>query len=327
MTTPGPWQPAFDRAADVAGRLQGEVLVVRDACVVVADAAWPMDQRSEAEAAAVGRTGLVVVPHPTDLVVLLTQTCDLQQTHAQATLCQVALVVEGVEEAFAHQVARGRHPGWVSLPWHDPLSVGDLSRITTLQRSVIVGSEGRGRPRNPSERLCFAEAVSRHLTRIAFPDAVSRVLAPVLERMRERHDRHSPEGQCIAKVTTLRLEAAPDLDADVPDLTVLAILDAGELPSLPPHVAIRQGEVDALVARGKEAAARAVLDAVDARTRREAWQALAELWLRPAVAAAGVDNSGVGNLDVEVLNGDEFSFARSRNAPELDLAYLSTRAA
>ena len=271
--------------------------------------------------------GLVVVPHPVDFVVLLTQTCDLQRTDRESYLCQVAPVVAGVDEGFAHQVARGRRPGWVYLPWHDRLSVGDLSRITTLERSVIVGAEGCGRPRTPTERLHFAESVSRHLTRIAFPDTVSQVLAPALERMRDRHDRQSPEGHCLSRVGSLRLEAAPDLDADSPDLTVLIVLDAGDLPSLQRGVDVRDDEVDALVEQGHDAAASAVVSATDDRARREAWTALAELWIHPAVDAAAAPNSGIGNVDVEVLNGDEFSFARSRNAPELDLAYLTTRAA
>ena len=52
--------------------------------------------------------------------------------------------------------------------------------------------------------------------------------------------------------------------------------------------------------------------------------ALAELWLQPAVELAET-TPDVDSIDVLVLNGDELSFARARNAPELDLAYLSTR--
>jgi len=318
-------QQIYERTdADLARRVQGEILVLPDACVVLASAAQPMDDRS---AASLGSEGLVAVPHPVDLVVLLSQTCDLQKTNPDSYLCQVAAVREGVEEAFAHQVARGRRPRWVALPWHDLRSVGDLSRITTVERSVLIGVESRGRPSTPTEQLKFAESVSRHFTRTAVPDKVSRVLQPLTERLRERHDRRSPEGLCIAKVASVRLEAVPRWDADSPDLTVLLILEEEDLPALPQDVSVADDEIDCLVAAGSDAAARAALGSGDARAIRQAWLALAECWAQPAVAAAAVPGSGIGGVDVEVLNGEEFSFARSRNAPELDLAYLTTRAA
>lgn len=327
MSTTDPWQHAYDRAASVADRRQGEVLELADACVVLADAAWPMSQRAATEAESVGGVGLVAVPYPVDLVVLITQSCDLQATDRDAYLCQVAPVVPNVDEVFAKQVARGRRPGWVSLPWHDRLSVADLSRITTVERSLIVEPESRGKPRTALETIQFAEAVSRHLTRVALPDKVSRVLAPFLQRMRDRHDRRSPEGQCIARVGSLRLVASSGVDADLPDLKVLAVLEADDLPTLPQGTVTREAEIDALVTRGHEAAARAALESLDARARREAWQALAELWIAPAAQIAAAEGSGIGDMEVEVLNGEELSFARSRIAPELDLAYLTNRAA
>ena len=324
-TSASPRQVALSRAAEVAGRIQGEVLAVPDACVVVADGSWPLSDLAAAQADAEAN-GLIAVPHPVDLVVLLTQTCDLQRTYTDAYLCQVAPVVES-DTTFATQVARGRRPGWVALPWLDAISVGDLSRITTLERSVLVGAESLGRPNTPAERLRFAESVSRHLTRVALPDTIVLALAPMLERMRDRHDRQSPEGQCISAVASIRLEAVPNMDADLPDLTVLVVLESEDLPSLAGDAETDDAEVDRLVAAGIEAAARAALAADDNVSLREAWQALAELWIQPAVEAAASPDSGVGSVEVEVLNGDELSFARSRNAPELDLAYLTTRAA
>lgn len=306
--------------------MQGEVLAIPDACVVVADAAWPLDDLSSEASSEVGRTGLVVVPHPTECVVVLTQTCDLQRTNEDAYLCQVAPVVS-VDAGFAREVARGYRPGWVSLPWHDPLSVADLSRISTLERSVIIATDSLGRPRTPGDRFAFAESVSRHLTRIALPETVVRVLAPVLSRIKERHDRQTSEGQCIARVASIRLEATPDMDADLPDLLLLVVLEADDLPQLPGGVDLRNDQIDALVEAGYEEAARAALRDWDPQVCREGWQALAELWLRPAIEAAEVSGSGVGDVDVELLNGEELSFARSRNAPELDFAYLTTRAA
>lgn len=317
---------AFARAADVATLIQGEVLAAPDACVVIADSRWPLDERSAKESADAA-PGLIVVPHAVDLVVLLTQTCDLQQTTPESYLCQVAPVIERADPGFVRQVERGRRPGWVALPWHDELSIGDLSRITTVERNVVANAARRGHPRTPTERLNFAESVSRHLTRVALPESIVTVLRPVLERMKDRHDRNSPEGRCINRLASIRLEVFPDIDTDNPDIRILFVLESNDLPSLPAGVEISDDNVDELVTAGLEAVASAIEAAADVCTLREAWQALAELWIQPAVQAAAGGGSGIGIVDVEVLNGEEMSFSRSRQAPELDLAHLSSRAA
>ncbi len=306
----------------VNGLMQGVVLALPDVCVVVADAAWPLDDASEQVAAGMAEDGFIVVPEAVDVVVLLTQTCDLQKTNPEQRHCQVAPVVHRTEKFF-REALRGRRPGWVALPWHSPTAVAELSRITTLERSVVVGAQVLARPDTPQQRLHFAESVSRHFTRAALPNPVVEVLGPFLKRMQDRHDRSSDEGRCIAQIATLRLEAVPDLDARAPHLTVLVVLDIKHLPSLE-GAELDQESIDGLVERGAAAAATAAQQAADAVGKREAWIALAELWLQPAATAA-TKIPEVDGIDVTVLNGDELSFARARNAPELDLAYLSTR--
>jgi len=214
----------------------------------------------------------------------------------------------------------------VHVAWYSSAAVADLSRITTLERSVLVGARSLGRPATPIERLRFAETVSRHFTRVALPDPVSEVLRPVLKRMAEKHDKQSSEGGCARIVQTLRVEAIPDFDAASPRLRLLVVLDTEDLPSLPPGSEIDHLRVDSLVQQGYTKAATEAVNASDPLARREAWTAVAELWLHDAVQLADASET-VDSLDCEVLNGDELSFARARNAPEVDLAYLTTRAA
>jgi hypothetical protein len=321
VTHPGR-EDALRRADTVKGLIQGEVLELADVCVVIADAAWPLDDSSEEAAAETSGTGLVVVPEAVDVVVLLTQTCDIQSTTTEERHCQVAPVLDR-GSTFARETSRGRRPGWVALPWYTPTAVAELSRITTLERSVIVDVQSLGRPTTSREQLHFAEAVSRHFTRPALPDDVVTVLRPFLERMKERHDRASNEGRCIEQIATLRLEAVPDLNAPTFDLTILVVLETEVLPCVNEDD-IDQDRIDALVARGTVPASEAAQQTTDPIGKREAWTALAELWLQPAVAVAQ-SVATVDDVAIEVLNGDELSFARSRNSPELDLAYLTTR--
>ena len=188
MTEPGESrEEALRRAASVASFVQGEVLEVPDVCVVVVDLAWPLDDSSAAMATSEGGD-LAVVPAPSESVVLLTQTCDLQRTTPESRFCQVAPVTNG-SPAFARQVHRGYWPGWVDLPWHWPTSVADLFQITTLERSVLVGVASRGRPGTPWQRAHVAERVGRHFSRAALPDAVSAALRPFVDRIKKKYDK------------------------------------------------------------------------------------------------------------------------------------------
>ena len=73
-------------------------------------------------------------------------------------------------------------------------------------------------------------------------------------------------------------------------------------------------------------AAEAVNQASNPVAKREAWMALAECWIEPAAELVPTVK-GVASVGITVLNGEEFSYARSLSAPILDLRYLSTRAA
>ena len=266
--------------------------------------------------------GLIVVPHAVDEVVLVTQTCDLQETTSEEPHCLVAPVLK-VSTDSAWQVTRGHRPRFVGLPWRDDQSIGDLSLITVVDRSLLVGATSLGNPRTSRERLHFADMAARYLTRPAIANHINEVLAPSVQRIGDRYDRQSAEGRCLEKVAQLRLEANPDFDSAQPALTVLVLIEEEELPSLPAGAELDEERIDRLIHQGLDAACRAALDASDPVAKREAWIALAELWFRPSVELA--DQTGaIGELNVEVMNGEELSYGRSRNAPILDLGHLST---
>jgi len=204
-------ESALQRAAVVSSLLQGEVLGVADACVVLAEASTPLSAEAADIAVSAGTdSGLIAVPHVVDDVVLLTQTCDLQFTTAAEHRCLVAPVIH-MSEQVAYEALRGRRPGFAGLPWVGSTAVADLSRITTVERSVLIGAVSRGRPRTLQEQLHFAETISRFFTRPALPDPVNEVLSPFVKRIAEKHDRESAEGRCAHKVSELRVEATPDV--------------------------------------------------------------------------------------------------------------------
>lgn len=268
-------------------------------------------------------TGLLVVPHPVEHVVVLTQTCDLQRTDARRYLCLLASAGE-VDRSIAREVERGRRPGWAALPWLGDTWVVDLSLVTTVERTALAGAVSAGAPRTAQERRGFSESLVRHLTREAFPDHVNEALQPLATRLRQRHDRTSPEGDCLRRVAETRLDADPSMDDGAPALTVLFILDTEQLPSL---TAEQQEEFDRAPAptSGDGAqAAEQVLSAMGPVAVRRAWEVLAETWIAASNELAEQDDR-IGSLAVEVMNADELSYARSRRSPLLDLRHLSTR--
>ena len=184
-------ETALQRAAVVSSLLQGEVLGVVDACVVLADASAPLSAEAADIAMSAGsESGLIVVPNAVDDVVLLLSPIDplgleLGPAPAQWGPFLVAAVLH-TSEQFAYEALRGRRPGFAGLPWAGLTAVADLSRITIVERSVLVGAISRGRPRTLREQLHFSETIGRYLTRPALPDPVNEVLAPFVKRIAEK---------------------------------------------------------------------------------------------------------------------------------------------
>ena len=317
---------ALERANAVAQFIQGEILAVQDACVVIADAAHPLCQSSVdcADREAVSE-GIIAVPQDNvEQVVVISQTCDLQETTADEYRCLVAPVVV-VGPAVAEDALRGRRPNYAALPWLDGESVADLTLVTTVERSVLIGARSIARPVTPHDRTHFATCLARSLARPALPNHIGVLLGPFAARIRERYDRNSDEGQCLQQVLSVRLQAKPDLDAPTPALTLLVVIETRELPPILTDREVSHERIDQLKQAGIQAAARAVTAAGDDPiVKREAWTALAELWLAPCVAALSGEPL-VGSLEAEVLSGTELDYERSIEAPELDVHYLSTR--
>lgn len=203
---------AVERASDVSRLSQGDVLELPDSVFWLADARWPLTEVAVAAAAVEAdvSSGTIIVPDACDAAVMLTQTCDLQRTSTTSPFCQVAPLIE-VPPPFVNEVIRGRRPGYVAVPWFGVEGrVADLSRLTTLERSLLVDVKVLATPRSAGEAYHFAECVSRHFTRVALPDAVSEVLSEFLKRIKERNDKNSIEGECIRKVIAFRVEGRPD---------------------------------------------------------------------------------------------------------------------
>ena len=122
--------------------------------------------------------------------------------------CLVA-PARNVPESFVKAAARGRRPNYVAVPWLSPSSVGDLTLVTTLERSVLVAAERLAGSCTPDERRHFADSVAWSFVRPAPHDHINNVLGPFAHRIRDKYDKYPAEGQCIRTVLSIRLVKRP----------------------------------------------------------------------------------------------------------------------
>jgi hypothetical protein len=305
--------------------LQGDVLELPIAeTVLIADLERPLSGAAIEESAA-GGTGIQVVPVAAPRVVLLTQTCDLQRT-ATGQLFAIVAVVEERDPTDASRAWRGNLPRLAGLPWLSPTAVADLSNVTTIERSLLIGTQRIATP-DAHQRAQFSEILGRFYHRPAIPDQVIKALEPLQTKAKDKHD--SPEsavGRRFNDLYEIRILLEPDVDDPCPDVTLLFLLEKTDLPPLPRGVDVDHDEVDTLVRRRDiDSVSRAIDVTESALEIRHLWWAWAEFWASK-VRARAATLEGVGEIAIEVWSTSEISYERASAAVLLDLSYLSTRA-
>ena len=304
---------------------QGDVLELPIAeTVLIADLERPLSGVAIEESAA-GGTGIQIVPVAAPRVVLLTQTCDLQRT-GTGQLFAVVAVVEERTPTDASRAWRGNLPRLAGLPWLSPNAVADLSNVTTIERSLLIGAQRIATP-DVHERTQFSEILGRFYHRPAIPDQVIKALEPLQTKAKDKHDSpKSAVGRRFNDLYEIRILLEPDADDPCPDVTLLFLLEQTDLPPLPRGVDIDDAQVDSLLRQlDIDSVSNAIEVTGGALEVRHLWWAWAEFWARK-VRAKTATLEGVGEIAIEVWSISEISYARASAAVLLDLGYLSTRA-
>jgi hypothetical protein len=314
------------RAGEAAILLrQGDVLELPVAeTVLIADLERPLSGAAIEESAA-GGTGIQIVPVASPRVVLLTQTCDLQRT-GPGQLFAVVAVVEERTPTDASLAWRGNLPRLAGLPWLSQTAVADLSNVTTIERSLLIGAQ-RIATAGVHQRAQFSEILGRFYHRPAIPDQVIKALGPLQARVKDKHDRsESAVGRRFNDLYEIRILLEPDVDDPCPDVTLLFLLDKTDLPPLPRGLDVDYAEVDTLMRRHDVDSVSKAIEVTDSTHEiRHLWWAWAEFWARTVRAKASA-LEGVGEIAIEVWSISEISYERASAAILLDLSYLSTRA-
>jgi hypothetical protein len=152
-------------------------------------------------------------------LVLVSQTCDIVRSPEDRPSVTMCPLVE-VDEAQYSLVAKGYMPRYAALPGVSARRlVADLDRSMTVDKTVMVRWERIAGVSNDIEGRAFALALSRKASRFAFPDDFNEYVAPLAKRLREKHDKQSPEGNALRALAEVRVMAEPHWDAPEVDLT------------------------------------------------------------------------------------------------------------
>jgi len=152
-------------------------------------------------------------------LVVLTQTCDLVRSCTTRPYVECAPLVE-VDEAYLHEVERGRRPSHAALPALMPERlVVDLDRVMTVEKSIVADWTRQPGWTLDADARRFAQSLVRKRARFAFPDDFTAFARKLSSRLSGKHDKGSDEGRALRALSEIRVQATPSWDA--PSITIL----------------------------------------------------------------------------------------------------------
>ena len=258
-------------------------------------------------------------------VVAVSQTCDL--VRKETAEAQVAPVVT-LNQTMANEARKGRRPRYAALPALGAEYFADLSLISTVHKSFLIGCESQPGLAGDDWRgeIDFSRAIGRRFDRFAFPDDVTPWLRPLQELMQSKAPKSGPVGRLAGDIAELRLEATDGWGTDPPyDLTLIVIVAVGVIPTLDENT-----ELPDLESLPEEKVPQAAGDRPgEGATPLELvifWERVAEALrrlCRPPDDAPESTKNAVRSLDVEIVTEDDLRYSRALRSVEIDLNHLS----
>ena len=165
-----------------------------------------------------GELGWVVAS--AERLVIVSQTCDIVRSCREHPFITLAAVIE-LDEPIASQARRGHRPRLLPLPDIGASSFADMNLLVGAEKSTLLGLEPIRGLENSEGQRHFARAVGRVFERPAFPDDLNEALRGLLERIRAKHNRNSPEGQALESLQEIRVVVESADEAHKIRITVL----------------------------------------------------------------------------------------------------------
>lgn len=141
--------------------------------------------------------------------VIVTQTCDIVRSCNERPFVEIVPLVE-VDEQQLHDVQRSRRPQYAYIPGVAGLNlVADLDRIMTVEKAVVAEWERKPGCLSDDEIRALGQALTRKRARFAFPDDFTDFARKLQNRLRDKHDKDTDEGEALRALREIRVRAEP----------------------------------------------------------------------------------------------------------------------
>lgn len=144
--------------------------------------------------------------------VIISQSCDVVRKYHIRPYVKVAALAK-VSESDLGLIASGYNPQFAAIPAVKSKNlVTDLNRVMTVDKRTVAGWTRTRGCANDDETRRFSNAVKRKFGRFAFPDDFNEFVGDLQERLKEKHDKRSDEGNTLRGLEEIRVRAAPSWD-------------------------------------------------------------------------------------------------------------------
>ena len=141
--------------------------------------------------------------------VIVTQTCDIVRSCNERPFVEIVPLVE-VDEQQLHDVQRSRRPQYAYIPGVAGLNlVADLDRIMTVEKAIVAEWERKPGCLSDDEIRALGQALTRKRARFAFPDDFTDFARKLQNRLRDKHDKDTDEGEALRALREIRVRAEP----------------------------------------------------------------------------------------------------------------------
>lgn len=181
----------------------------------------PVAKQAAASRAGTSPTFLVPVKVTSGLVMLVTQTCDLQTRRTQRgqSLAHAAPVVE-LDGDTLRNASQDARPNFIPVPWLGDTWFADLDQMAAVDRGVLVAATAGPRP-TEEHRRDLAYRLGRYFSRPALPDEVLEALRP-LQKVADAN--HPATKLVLEAVTQIRVFPSPNYSSPGPWSLRIALL-------------------------------------------------------------------------------------------------------
>ena len=144
---------------------------------------------------------------------IISQSCDVVRKYQDRPYVTVASLRE-VSKLELGLIVSGYRPQFAAIPAVASKNlVADLDCVMTVDKRIVAGWTRTRGCANDDEIRKLSDAVKRKYGRFAFPEDFNRFVGDLQDRLKEKHNKRSDEGDVLRGLEQIRVRAAPSWDA------------------------------------------------------------------------------------------------------------------